>query len=232
MADNRPGGAVRRAAGRGAGAALVLILVALAAPAAVASPHRPSPGEGRGEGRGGETAGTAPTLSISVDNGRTSARQGDRLSYTVTVRNTGTTDADDLRLTQSLPAGLKLLSADRHGEAEPGRVVWTVDLKAGKDTAFHTTAEVQATPDDLLRLATVACASTEAADRPIVCATHSDELPAGAAAAAAAAHGAAVPAALRPWYLLAAAGTLILVAFGLRTGLLARLRDRCRRSPS
>ncbi|MDP9863018.1 MULTISPECIES: hypothetical protein [Streptosporangium] len=230
MADNRSSGAVRRAAGRGAGAALVLILVALAAPAA-ASPHRPSPGEGRGGDRGGETAGTAPTLSISVDNGRTSARQGDRLSYTVTVRNTGTADADDLRLTQSLPAGLKLLSADRHGEAEPGRVVWTVDLKAGKDTAFHTTAEVQATPDDLLRLATVACASTEAADRPIVCATHSDELPAGAAAAAAA-HGAAVPAAVRPWYLLVAAGTLILVAFGLRTGLLARLRDRCRRSPS
>ncbi|MFD8560812.1 hypothetical protein ACWDOR_06945 [Streptosporangium canum] len=219
-----PSGAARRAAAVcGAGAALILVL---AAPAA-ASPSKPHPHEDGGK----KAAETAPTLSISVDNGRTSAKEGDRLSYTVTVRNIGTTDASDLRLTQSLPAGLKLVSADRDGRAKAGHVTWTVDLKAGRNAAFHTTAEVRATPDDLLRLATVACASAEADDKPIVCATHSDQLPAGAAADDAA-RSAATPAPARPWYVLAGAGLLVLMVFGLWTGRLTKLGDRPRRSPS
>ncbi|MER5419195.1 hypothetical protein [Streptosporangium roseum] len=229
MAETRSSGTARRAAAVcGAGAALFF---ALAAPAA-ASPYKPRPHEDGGK----KAAEPAPTLSIGVDNGRTSAKEGDRLSYTVTVRNIGTTDASDLRLTQSLPTGLKLVSADRDGKAKAGHVTWTVDLKAGRNATFHTTAEVQATPDDLLRLATVACASAEADDKPIVCATHSDQLPAGAAAAGAAAADAArpvaTPAPARPWYVLAGAGLLVLMVFGLWTGRLTKLGDRPRRSPS
>lgn len=47
----------------------------------------------------------------------------------------------------------------------------------------------QPVPADLLRLATVACAGVSAASAPLVCAAHSDQLPAGAAQATAAAAG-------------------------------------------
>ncbi|MEU8384641.1 hypothetical protein, partial [Streptosporangium sp. NPDC048865] len=196
MAVTRPTGTGSRV-GHVSGAVLALVLVlATPAPAFTSSPAespvepRPDgkdggkagdggrPGEGRKAG-GGVRAGELgpPTLSIGVDNGRTSARKGDRLTYTVTVRNIGTTDARGLHLTQSLPEGLRFLSADRGGRARPGQVTWAVDLKAGRNATVHTTAEVQDTPGHLLRLATVACASAMKGGRPIVCATHSDRLP-------------------------------------------------------
>ncbi|MGJ6962644.1 hypothetical protein ACSDR0_12105 [Streptosporangium sp. G11] len=163
-------------------------------------------------------AAAPPTLSIDVDNGRTSAEKGDRLTYTVTVRNIGATDARGLRLTQSLPDGLRFVSADRGGRARAGEVTWAVDLKAGGNAAFHTTGEVRDTPPDLLRLATVACASAMKDDRPIVCATHSDLLPAGAAAEAKAkAARAPAPAVNRLWYAGAGAGLLVLVLTGVLT---------------
>ena len=77
------------------------------------------------------------------------------------------------------------------------------------------------TPDHLLRLATVACASAMRDGRPIVCATHSDRLPAGAAAEAEAARAAAPPV-NRLWYV--GAGLLVLVL----TGVLAARRARRR----
>ncbi|SNT01896.1 conserved repeat domain-containing protein [Streptosporangium subroseum] len=176
---------------------------------------------------GNASAGNVPRLSISVDNGRTAAQEGDRLTYTVTVRNIGTAGARNLHLTQSLPPGLKFVSADGHGAVRHGQIVWSADVRAGKDVTFHTTAKVQDTPDQLLRLATVACASTGADAKPIVCATHSDELPAGAAAAEAA-RLAAHPATGTLRYVLMGIGLLIVAVAGTlvarRTRRQARLR--------
>lgn len=63
---------------------------------------------------------------------------------------------------------------------------------------------------ELLRMATVACASTSAGDPPIVCASHSDQLPAGASAAAAAAESTAPESdGLGPWYLALGVGLLL-----------------------
>ncbi|WP_329089989.1 MULTISPECIES: hypothetical protein [unclassified Streptosporangium] len=219
MAVTRPTGCVL-------GAVLALFL---AAPPAfsyspVGFPSAPHPGdEGGGKPKGGVSAGEVgpPTLSIGVDNGRTSAEKGDRLTYTVTLRNIGTTDARGLHLSQSLPDGLRFVSADHGGKARPGRVTWAVDLKAGRNATVHTTAEVQDTPAHLLRLATVACASAMRDGRPIVCATHSDRLPAGAAAEAEAAR-AATPPVNRLWYV--GGGLLVLVL----TGVLAARRARRR----
>jgi uncharacterized repeat protein (TIGR01451 family) len=176
---------------------------------------------------GDVSAGDVPRLSISVDNGRTATQEGDRLTYTVTVRNIGTAGARNLHLTQSLPPGLKFVSADGRGAVRHGQIVWSADVRAGKDVTFHTTAKVQDTPDQLLRLATVACASTGADAKPIVCATHSDELPAGAAAAEAA-RLAANPATGTLRYILMGIGLLIVAVAGtlvaLRTRRQARLR--------
>ncbi|WP_433372611.1 hypothetical protein [Streptosporangium sp. CA-115845] len=207
----------------GLGAVLV---VALAAPSA-AFALKPHPDDK--EVKAAVVA--APRLSISIDNGQTTAEAGDRFTYTVTVNNVGTDRARELRITQSLPTGLHFVSADGQGRAEEGQVRWTADVPAGKKAVFHTTAEVRDTPEDLLRLATVACASVKTDDKPLVCATHSDRLPAGAAAEAAA-HEAANPVTSRLWYAGAGAGLLALALTVLLAFRRTRLRRHLGRSPS
>ena len=175
---------------------------------------------------GNMSAGDVPRLSISVDNGRTAAQEGDQLTYTVTVHNIGTAGARNLHPTKSLPPGLKFVSADGHGAVRHGQIVWSADVGAGKDVTFHTTAKVQDTPDHPLRLATVACASTGAEAKPIVCATHSDQRPAGAAATEAAA---CRPVRQRaPWYVLVGVGLLAVVVAGTLVAFCARRHARLR----
>ncbi len=125
-----------------------------------------------------------PALSIDVDDGRQTAKPGDLLNYTVKIHNIGSTNAHGLDIVQTLPTGMKLISATRHGAAHAGQVMWKVNLPAGQADTFGSVGKVGQTPSQLLRLATIACASTGGSVRPIVCAAHSDELPAGAMAAA------------------------------------------------
>lgn len=120
-----------------------------------------------------------PMLSISLDDGRTSAEAGDTLDYTITVVNLGTDAVEGLRVTQTMPGGLTFESADRGGTARAGLVVWSVDLAPERTRVLHTSMTVGETPDEVLRMASVACASPGARSAPLVCATHSDELPAG-----------------------------------------------------
>ncbi|MFJ6197287.1 hypothetical protein [Micromonospora sp. NPDC092111] len=150
-----------------------------------------------------------PLLSIGVDNGRTEVTVGDQLTYQTKIRNVGATDAKQLEISQSLPVGLRLVTAKDHGKATDGSVTWRIDLKAGQESTLTTVAEVTETPDELLRLATVACATAKGGEKPLVCATHSDLLPAGAAAARV-----AQPTTNRIWYGLAG-GIAALVALGL-----------------
>ncbi|WP_406318803.1 DUF11 domain-containing protein [Streptosporangium sp. NBC_01639] len=236
MAEIHPRTATRRTATLcGLGAFLAVTLATLSPAAAVLKPHpedddrKASALTSHGD-KDKKAPAAAPKLSISVDNGRTAAQEGDRLTYTVTVNNIGTDKARGLDLTQSLPTGLHFVSADGHGTAAEGQVHWTVDVPAGKKATFHTTAEVRATPEDLLRLATVACASTKGDDKPLVCATHSDQLPAGAAAAEAA-RAAAEPAS-RLWYAVAVAGLLALMLAGMLLLRRSRRRAGARRSSS
>jgi uncharacterized repeat protein (TIGR01451 family) len=132
------------------------------------------------------SAALAPQLSIAVDDGRSSATRGDTLTYTVTIRNLDTAPVAGLHVTQTMPTGLTFGSADSAGTVEAGSVTWHVDLNAAASATVHTTMSVSATPKELLRLATVACAGVSAAAPPVVCASHSDLLPAGRQAAAAA----------------------------------------------
>jgi uncharacterized repeat protein (TIGR01451 family) len=164
-------------------------------------------------------------LKIAVDDGRTSAASGDKLAYTVTVTNLGTTIVKSLQVTQSAPSGLKLASADPAGTSNAAGVVWTVDLKPAATATMHTSMTVTATPNALLRLATVACASLTAKGAPIVCATDSDQLPAGAAAAKEAAPKpkAAASSSGHGWWYVAGGGVL---ALGAAATLVARRRKR------
>ncbi|MEO5743582.1 MAG: hypothetical protein ABIQ53_03190 [Terracoccus sp.] len=164
---------------------------------------------------GADAATSKPSLSIAIDNGRTSTTVGDVLVYTITVRNLGTHAADKLHIGQSLPPGLTFTSAKPVAKAGPGAIGWTVDLRPGATATLHSTSVVSKTAPDLLRLASVACASSSPTSAPIVCASHSDQLPAGALQAARqsapAAHGAPSQA---PWARIAgiAGGAAVVVA--------------------
>jgi uncharacterized repeat protein (TIGR01451 family) len=164
---------------------LATAAVALGGPAAAAEPAAAGQSVNLGvattsSGPSRSTGRSAPQLSISIDNGKTAVSPGDTLRYTLTIRNVGSTDVHGLVVTQTIPGGSSLRSADAKGTLRSGTVSWKADVKAASAITFHTTVAVRDPPKDLLRLATVACAALSAKDAPLVCASHSDLLPAGA----------------------------------------------------
>jgi uncharacterized repeat protein (TIGR01451 family) len=163
-------------------------------------------------------AAQTPQLSIAVDDNRASAASGDQLAYTITVRNLGSTKVAGLTVTQSVPTGLTFGSADPTGVLKGGNLNWALSLRAGGSATMHTKMSVLATPKELLRLAVVACAGLSAKGPPIVCASHSDQLPAGAAKtrrAAQSAHPRAATSDFTWWYFGGGLGLLILAGVTL-----------------
>jgi uncharacterized repeat protein (TIGR01451 family) len=163
----------------------------------------------------------APRLTISVTDGRGAATAGDRLTYTVRVRDTGIAAAPHLKITQTLSPGLEFLSASGHGVATTGQVAWHASLPAGGTRTFRLTALVTRTPAQELRLSAVACVAVPGGGRPIVCAAHLDQLPAAAAAAESAA-AAARPGSSSGHLPVYAAGALAVLAAGLLTAIAGR----------
>jgi uncharacterized repeat protein (TIGR01451 family) len=205
-----------------AATAAVALTVGTPSPASVAGAAYVRHAQHAHRGPGASTPATAapgPQLSIAITDGRTSTSEGDRLTYTITIRNLGSSAAKALQVSQTLPTGLSFVSTDHRGKAGGGRVAWTVDLAAGGESTLATVARVGRTPDALLRLATVACAAVTGDAKPVVCSTHSDLLPAGAARPA--------PTGSHPrWY---GAGAVALVG-GVLVAMLMRRRKR-RSSP-
>jgi uncharacterized repeat protein (TIGR01451 family) len=130
-----------------------------------------------------------PGLSISVTDGRTAVKPGEQLTYLVSVKDSGTLSARHLKITQTLPVGLELLSASSHGVAAKGQVAWLTSIPAGGAETFTVVTRVTRTPAQLLRLAAVACVEAQGSATPIVCDAHLDQLPAVAAAPAPRASG-------------------------------------------
>jgi uncharacterized repeat protein (TIGR01451 family) len=167
-----------------------------------------------------------PGLTISVTDGRVAATTGDRLTYTVSVRDTGIAAAPRLKITQTLSPGLQFVSASDNGVATAGQVAWHASLPAGSTQTFRVTAMVIRTPARELRLAAVACVTEHGSSRPLVCAAHLDDLPAAAAAGSAARSGS--PGGNLTTYLT---GGLTVFAAGLLTVIAGR-RLRLRRRPT
>lgn len=203
-------------------AALAVGLIAL--PAVMASSH-PVPAHKPVPARNGHAAPAPrqPALTISVNDGHVTAKAADRLTYTVTLRDTGTAAASRLTVTQTMSAGLAFLFASAHGVARNGRVTWSASLPAGGTEAFRVAARVTKTPKTLLRLAAVACVELPGNSRPFICAAHLDRLPA-AAAQAASTSGRSV----RSLLTYTAAGLAVL-ALGLLSAIAARRRGRAAR---
>jgi uncharacterized repeat protein (TIGR01451 family) len=168
-----------------------------------------------------------PRLSIAVSDGRASAKAGDRLSYVVSVRNAGTSEAPDLTITLALPSGVPLSSADRNGGPVDGKVTWHGSVRAGGTQGFAATGRVSRPPAQVLRLAAVACAA-ESGRNPIVCAADLDLSPAGAAAAAASS-GRAAASAGDPAEAYAKVGGAAVAVVGVIALVITGRRNRLRR---
>jgi uncharacterized repeat protein (TIGR01451 family) len=119
---------------------------------------------------------TVPGLTISITDGRTQARPGDRLSYTVHVRDDGSAAARNLRITLTLPSYLRFISAGQRARVTDGQVSWRSSLGPGQVAAFRMRALLARTPPGIARLAAVACASA-GGGKTVVCASHLDALP-------------------------------------------------------
>ena len=163
-----------------------------------------------------------PGLTVNITDGRAAAAAGERLTYTVSVRDTGIAAAPHLKITQTLFPGLEFLSASGNGVATAGQVVWSTSLPAGGTRTFRVVARVTRTPARVLRLAAVACVALPGGSRPIICAAHLDRLPAATAESAAGSGSSGSK------LLVYAAAALAVLAAGLLTVIAGR-RVRLRR---
>jgi uncharacterized repeat protein (TIGR01451 family) len=170
-----------------------------------------------------------PGLRISIGDGRTAVQAGDRITYTVLVQNSGARRSPPLRITQTLPPGLRFVSASRHGAAEAGSVIWHADLPAGGKDTFSLQAQVTRSAAQQSRLAAVACAALAGSRTPIVCAAHLDRLP-GVPAAASGRRAATATASTLPSYAIGVLAVLAAALLVIFAGLRVRVRARRRRA--
>jgi uncharacterized repeat protein (TIGR01451 family) len=170
-----------------------------------------------------------PGLRISIGDGRNTAQAGDRLTYTILVQNSGAHRSPPLKITQTMPSGLRFISASGHGVVKAGSVTWHADLPAGGKDTFSLQAQVTRSAARQSRLAAVACAALAGSRTPIVCAAHLDRLP-GALAAAPARRAATPAARTLPSYTVGVLAVLAAAVLAVLTALRVRVRVRRRRA--
>ncbi|MER5866515.1 hypothetical protein [Kitasatospora sp. NPDC002040] len=158
-----------------------------------------------------------PRLSVALDNGRDQADSGDRVTWTLTVRNLGPEPATELRIEQSLPSGATpARSADSATSADAtvlgGTASWQhVSLAGGTEKKLTFTADLPPADARTLRSASTACVYPADSPAPVVCASDLDLLPAGRRALADAARPAGAPPAY--WWTAAALPVLAIGAY-------------------
>jgi uncharacterized repeat protein (TIGR01451 family) len=205
-------------------AALAVGLIAM--PAVMAASHPAASHPVSSHTASAARASRVPELTVSISDGHVAVRAGDELTYTVSLRNSGTVAVPHLKVTQTLSTGLKFLSASDHGVAANGHVSWSAGLPVDGKRTFQVVTRVTRTPATLLRLAAVACVALPGSSSPIVCAAHLDRLPAAAAAPASrSGHSTG-------GVLTYTTGGLVVLVLGLLTAIIARRRGRLRRQPA
>jgi uncharacterized repeat protein (TIGR01451 family) len=116
-------------------------------------------------------AGARPVvpLSVSIDDQRTGAAGGERLTYTIRVRNNGPDAVSSARISQRLPAALEPMTASLGGVVSRSEASWTVDVPARDEVAVSLTARVGSSRNDYPRLVTTGCVGSSGAATPSVC---------------------------------------------------------------
>jgi uncharacterized repeat protein (TIGR01451 family) len=112
---------------------------------------------------------TVAPLSVSIDDERTGAAGGERLTYTIRVRNNGSDAVSAARISQRLPAALSPVAASSGGVVSRSEASWTVAVPARGEVAVRLTALVGSSRNSYPRLVTTGCVAASAAVPPAVC---------------------------------------------------------------
>lgn len=117
-----------------------------------------------------------PELVVEVDDGVTHLTQGEGVTYTLTVGNDSPASYDDVVVSQLLPHGVRLHTAEGADTAESGQVTWLVSLLPGERAVLTVTGSVGEGEGSLVATACVApgpgrplsaCDSDDDAFRPL-----------------------------------------------------------------
>lgn len=79
-----------------------------------------------------------PVIVITKSVDKTTANEGDTLTYTIKVSNTGDADANNLMVTDTLPTNTTFVSADNGGvyDAATKTLTWYINVPANKDVTL------------------------------------------------------------------------------------------------
>jgi uncharacterized repeat protein (TIGR01451 family) len=90
----------------------------------------------------------ADTLHVVVDSrAEEPLRPGDRVRYTLRMRNSGYDDLPEAQVVQFLPPTMGLVSGPDGAEVEGGRMTWPQPLGPGERAVVRITAEVTGVPE-------------------------------------------------------------------------------------
>ncbi|RKS04502.1 putative repeat protein (TIGR01451 family) [Nocardiopsis sp. Huas11] len=191
------------------------VMSAMGLAALIALPAAQPAVEGGEAPRDGEAVPGAGNLHVTVeDDVEDRLSPGDRVHYTIRVRNSGYEPLPDAQIVQLLPPGTRHVSDSGEGsvDAEASRVVWDQPLEPGERASLAVTTEVRSRPEAASRTVTTVCLRPEPGAALVAC-----------TAAVHRVHG-VVPAG---WV---AAGLVVLAALAVGGGGLARYRS-VRRGP-
>ncbi|KOX23430.1 hypothetical protein ADL05_03035 [Nocardiopsis sp. NRRL B-16309] len=96
---------------------------------------------------------------------------GDRVHYTIRVRNSGYEALPGTQIVQLLPPGMRHVSDSGEGsvDAEASRVVWDRPLEPGARASLTVTTEVRSRPEGASRTATTVCLRPEEGAALVAC---------------------------------------------------------------
>ncbi|MDT0328841.1 hypothetical protein [Nocardiopsis lambiniae] len=82
---------------------------------------------------------------------------GDRVEYTIKVRNSGASDVPEAEVVHFLPTTMRYVGGTEGAEVDGGRVVWARPLAAGERTSLKLTGELTGVPEGASRPVSTVC---------------------------------------------------------------------------
>ncbi|PDP86383.1 hypothetical protein CQJ94_17465 [Glycomyces fuscus] len=115
------------------------------------------------EGGGGEVVPGAESLHVALES-RSDAQRlgpGDRIHYTVSVRNSGSETVSEAEIVQFLPPTMRYVSGSSGAQAQEGRVTWSRSLEPGARASMRVTGEITGVRGGGLHPVATVCARPE-----------------------------------------------------------------------
>lgn len=94
-----------------------------------------------------------PSVSLAKTASASTTVPGGQITYTLSLTNTGTVDAEGVALSDALPAGSSFVMASDGGTCENGTVSWTLDVPVGQQKDVTVTVSAPASSGSMMNTA-------------------------------------------------------------------------------